>query len=54
MNIKCEYCGTGAINSTTDKNLKVCCCYMLHKQNDSYKQYHKDGSTSIPMMNKEQ
>ena len=39
--IECQYCGTMANNATTKKGLYVCCCYMLHKVNDEYTQYHK-------------
>ncbi|MDE6021512.1 MAG: hypothetical protein K2H01_11030 [Ruminococcus sp.] len=42
MSIKCIYCGTEAINATTDKNLKVCCCYKLHNRNGVVTQYHNN------------
>lgn len=44
--MKCEYCGTVPNNSTTDKTLKVCSCYRLHKQNGVYIQHYKDGSVT--------
>ena len=40
--MKCIYCGTEPINSTTDKDLKVCCCYMLQKRNDVEEQTYKN------------
>ena len=40
--IKCIYCET---NATRKKELKVCCCYMLHKIGNIYKQYYKNGDT---------
>ena len=39
--MKCIYCGTKPINSTTNPDLKVCSCYMLHKKNDEYTQNFK-------------
>lgn len=39
--MKCIYCGTEPINSTTDKKLKVCCCYMLHKRDGIEEQTYK-------------
>lgn len=39
--MKCIYCGTEPINSTTEKGLYVCCCYMLHKRNGEYIQHYK-------------
>lgn len=40
--MKCIYCKTEPNNATTKKELKVCCCYLLHKINDEYIQHHKD------------
>lgn len=40
--VKCMYCGTAPNNSTRNKDLKVCCCYMLHKKGDNFTQYHED------------
>lgn len=40
--MKCLYCGTEPINATTKKELRVCCCYMLHFVDGKYIQYHKD------------
>ena len=39
--MKCIYCGTEPTNATTDKNLKVCCCYMLQKRNGVEEQTYK-------------
>ena len=39
--MKCIYCGTEPINATTDKRLKVCCCYMLHKRDGVEEQTYK-------------
>ena len=39
--MKCAYCETESINSTTKKELKVCCCYMLHKRNGEYIQHYR-------------
>lgn len=41
--MRCIYCGTEPNNSTVDKNLKVCCCYMLHKCNGIYHQFYKQS-----------
>lgn len=39
--MKCIYCGTEPINATTNPDLKVCSCYMLHKKNGEYVQTFK-------------
>lgn len=39
--MRCQYCGTEPINSTTKKGLRVCCCYMLHFIDGKYIQHHK-------------
>ena len=39
--MKCIYCGTEPINSTTEKGLKVCCCYMLQKRDGVEEQTYK-------------
>lgn len=43
--IKCIYCETEPNNATRKKELKVCCCYMLHKIGNIYKQHYKNGDT---------
>ena len=40
--MKCIYCGTKPINATTEKDLKVCCCYMLQSRNGVEEQTYKD------------
>lgn len=49
-NMKCIYCGTEPINATTDKELKVCCCYMLQKRNGVEEQTYKDCVVSAEQM----
>lgn len=48
--MKCIYCGTEAINSTTKKELKVCCCYMLQKRNGIEEQTYKDRVVTAEQM----
>lgn len=43
--MKCVYCGTEPNNSTTDKDLKVCCCYMLEKRNNQDEVQHYKSVT---------
>ena len=39
--MKCIYCGAEPINATTEKGLKVCCCYMLQKRDGVEEQTYK-------------
>ena len=48
--MKCIYCGTEPINSTTNKELKVCCCYMLQKRNGVEEQTYKGCIISSEQM----
>lgn len=48
--MKCIYCGTAPINSTTNPELKVCCCYQLQRVKGIYKQHHRDGRITYPTM----
>lgn len=50
--MKCIYCGAEPINATTDKNLKVCCCYMLQKRNGVEEQTYKDYVVSAKQMHR--
>ena len=46
--MECKYCGTEPNNATTKKGLYVCCCYMLHLENDEYTQHHRDREADHP------
>lgn len=48
--MKCIYCGTEPINATTDKDLKVCCCYMLQKRNGVEEQTYRTHLISAEQM----
>ena len=40
---ECFYCGTKIMNATTQKDLKVCCCYCLQDRNGIVIQhYHSE------------
>lgn len=45
--MKCYYCETEPINSTTNKNLKVCNCYRLHQLNGTETQYYSSRQDEI-------
>lgn len=45
--MKCYYCETEPINSTTNTDLKVCCCYRLHKFNGKETQYYSNYQDEI-------
>ena len=38
----CFYCNTKPINATTQKDLKVCCCYRLQNRNGIFTQYYSN------------